>query len=105
MNVIIEQYSVETKDDEVWQLSLYIAGQTPKSVRALANLRAVCEKHLIGKYKIEIIDLMKTPQIGRTDQILAIPTLIRKRPAPCVKIIGDLSHTESVLVGLGIHPK
>ena len=105
MNINIKQCSVETRDDEVWLLTLYVAGQTPKSVRALANLRAICETHLKGKYQIEIIDLVKNPQMGRNDEILAIPTLIRKLPVPLVKIIGDLSHTERVLVGLSIDPR
>lgn len=104
MNVNIEQ-STELSDEEVWLLTLYIAGQTPKSVRALANLRNICETHLAGKYKLEIIDLVETPQVGRNDQILAIPTLVRKLPPPLIKIIGDLSNTERVLVGLSIHSK
>jgi len=105
MYTSIEQRFVETKHDDIWLLTLYIAGQTPKSVRAFANLRSICEIYLAGKYKIEIIDLVKSPQMGRTDQILAIPTLIRRLPAPLVKIIGDLSNTEKVLVGLRIDPK
>jgi len=105
MNENREHSSEEVKEDEVWLLRLYIAGQTPKSVKAIANLHAICETHLAGKYEIEIIDLMKNPQMGRNDQILAIPTLIRKLPPPLVKIIGDLSHTERVLVGLSIDHK
>ena len=87
---------------DIWLLRLYIAGQTPKSVRAIANLREICETHLEGKYDIEVIDLMEHPEVGRKDQILAIPTLVRRLPEPITKIIGDLSNTERVLVGLDI---
>ena len=85
-----------------YQLRLYIAGQTPKSVTALKNITKYCEEHLKGKYKIEIIDLLKTPQLAEGDQIFAIPTLVRKVPEPIRKIIGDLSNEEKVLVGLNI---
>jgi circadian clock protein KaiB len=85
-------------------MRLYIAGQTPKSLRALANLKQICEKHLAGKYHVEIIDLLENPQLAGTDQILAIPTLIRKLPEPVRKIIGDLSNVERVLVGLDLRP-
>jgi circadian clock protein KaiB len=88
----------------VWELRLYIAGYTPKSIEAFANLKKICEEHLAGKYKIEIIDLLKTPQLARGDQILAIPTLVRRLPEPVKKIVGDLSNTERVLVGLNIRP-
>ncbi len=87
-----------------WQLRLYVAGQTPKSQTALANLKLICEEHLKGQYTIEVIDLTKTPQLAKDDQILAIPTLIRKLPEPIRKIIGDLSNTERVLVGLNLIP-
>jgi len=83
-----------------WDLKLYVAGQTPRSVAALANLRKICEEHLAGQYRIEVVDLMANPKLARHDQILAIPTLVRKLPAPVRKIIGDLSHTERVLIGL-----
>ena len=89
---------------EVWQLRLYVAGQTPKSIAAFANLKRICEEHLAGQYRIEVIDLMVNPQLARGDQILALPTLVRKLPAPVKKIIGDLSNTERVLVGLDIKP-
>jgi len=89
---------------ESWNMRLYIAGQTPKSLRALANLKQICEEHLAGKYHIEIIDLLENPQLASTDQILAIPTLIRKLPEPVRKIIGDLSNVERVLVGLDLLP-
>ena len=89
---------------ESWNMRLYIAGQTPKSLRALANLKQICEEHLAGKYHIEIIDLLENPQLASTDQILAIPTLIRKLPEPMRKIIGDLSNVKRVLVGLDLRP-
>jgi circadian clock protein KaiB len=85
-----------------WQLRLYVAGQTPKSITAFANLKRICEAHLEGKYSIEVIDLMVNPQLAKGDQILALPTLVRRLPAPMKKIIGDLSNTERVLVGLDI---
>ncbi|MBV8199588.1 MAG: circadian clock protein KaiB [Acidobacteria bacterium] len=87
-----------------WELKLYVAGQTPRSVAALANLRTICEGHLAGRYKIEVIDLLANPHLARHDQILAIPTLVRKLPVPVRKIIGDLSQTERVLVGLDFKP-
>ena len=89
---------------EVWQLRLYVAGQTPKSIAAFANLKRICEEHMAGKYHIEIIDLVKNPKLARGDQILALPTLVRKLPTPVRKIIGDLSDTERVLVGLDLRP-
>lgn len=88
--------------NEIWNLRLYIAGHTPRSEDALANLKLICEEHLQGKYRIEIIDLLKRPQLAAGDQILAIPTLVRKLPTPVKKIIGDLSHTERVLIGLDL---
>ena len=87
-----------------WQLMLYIAGQTPKSIKALENIKKYAEEHLKGKYSIEIIDLLKNPQLAEGDQILAVPTLVRKFPEPIRKIIGDLSNEERVLVGLNIKP-
>jgi len=87
-----------------WELRLYIAGQTPKSILALQNITRYCEEHLNGKYSIEIIDLLKNPQLAEGDQIFAIPTLVRKVPEPIRKIIGDLSNEERVLVGLNIRP-
>lgn len=89
-------------NDEIWELRLYVAGQTPKSVAAFGNLKKICEQHLAGKYKIEVIDLLENPQLARGDQILAIPTLVRNLPPPLKKIIGDLSNTERVLVGLDL---
>ncbi|MBA4150720.1 MAG: circadian clock protein KaiB [Verrucomicrobia bacterium] len=85
----------------VWQLRLYVAGHTPKSMTALANLRKICEEHL-KDYELEVIDLLKQPQLAKGDQILAIPTLVRQLPTPIKKIIGDLSNTERVLVGLNL---
>ena len=87
-----------------YELRLYIAGNTPKSVLALTNLKKYCEEHLKGEYKIEVVDLLKHPQLAAGDQILAIPTLVRKVPEPIRKIIGDLSNEEKVLVGLNIRP-
>lgn len=91
-------------DKECWLLKLYIAGQTPRSIAAFANLKQVCEEHLEGKYHIEIIDLLVNPQLAKGDQILALPTLVRKLPEPIKKIIGDLSDTERLLVGLDVKP-
>lgn len=90
------------KRDKLWQLRLYVAGQTPKSLTAFSNLKQICETHLKGLYSIEVIDLVEQPQLARGDQILAIPTLVRKLPQPVRKIIGDLSDTERVLVGLDL---
>ena len=90
---------------EIWELRLYVAGQTPKSLAAFANLKKICEEHLKGKYHIEVVDLLKNPQLAGGDQILAIPTLVRKLPPPIKKIIGDLSNTLSVLVGLDLRPR
>ena len=89
---------------ERWQLRLYVAGQTPKSIAALANLKRLCETHLAGHYEIDVIDLLKNPKLAAGDQILAIPTLVRKLPAPVKKIIGDLSNEHRVLVGLDLRP-
>jgi len=88
----------------VYELRLYVAGQTPKSIAAFSNLKEICENYLAGKYRIEVIDLMKNPQLAKGDQIFAIPTLVRKLPTPIKKIIGDLSNTERVLVGLDLRP-
>ncbi len=89
---------------EIWILKLYVAGQTPKSIAAFANLKEICEKHLAGKYRIEIVDLLKNPMLAKGDQILAIPTLVRQLPPPVKKLIGDLANTERVLIGLDIKP-
>ena len=87
-----------------WQLRLYVAGQTAKSVAAFENLKRVCEEHLAGRYTIEVIDLLLNPRLAAGDQILAVPTLVRKFPEPIRKIIGDLSNEERVLVGLDVQP-
>ena len=89
----------------VWELRLYVAGQTAKSVTAFANLKRICEEHLAGKYTIEVIDLLVQPQLAQGDQIIAIPTLVRKLPEPIRKIVGDLSNTERTLVGLQLRPR
>jgi circadian clock protein KaiB len=89
---------------KLWQLRLYVAGETRNSLRACGNLKLICEEHLKGRYRIEVIDLLQKPHLSRGDQILAIPTLVRKLPSPMRKIIGDLSNTESVLVGLDLRP-
>jgi circadian clock protein KaiB len=91
-------------DSNGYNLRLYVAGQTPKSITAIANLKKICEKHLPGRYEIEIVDLMKDPALARRHQIVAIPTLIRQLPEPLKRIIGDLSNVEKVLVGLDIQP-
>jgi len=89
---------------KTYELRLYVAGQTAKSLAAFANLQRVCETHLAGQYRIEVIDLVKTPQLAAGDQILAVPTLVRRLPHPIKKIIGDLSNEERVLVGLDVQP-
>lgn len=92
----------ETRD-KAWKLRLYVAGQTPKSLTAFANLKRICEEHLEGQFEIEVVDLQENPRLAREDQIIAIPTLIRKLPEPIKKIIGTLADPERVLVGLEIH--
>jgi circadian clock protein KaiB len=90
---------------ETWALRLYVAGQSPKSIAAFANLKRLCEEHLAGRYTIEIVDLLEHPQLAAGDQILAIPTLVRKLPEPLRKIVGDLRNTERTLVGLDLKPE
>jgi circadian clock protein KaiB len=105
MKAVLPGKGKKTKTDStenIWNLRLYVAGQTPKSITAFANLKKICDKHLAGKYLIEVIDLLKNPQLAKGDQIIAIPTLVRKLPEPIKKIIGDLANTERVLVGLDI---
>ena len=92
------------REPKAWELRLYVAGQTPKSIAAFANLKKLCEEHLKGIYSIELIDLLENPRLARGDQILALPTLVRKLPTPIKKIIGDLSNKEKVLVGLDLRP-
>lgn len=100
-----EQDPDDDPDFGHYHLRLYVAGQTTKSLAAMANLKRVCEEHLAGRYEIEVIDLLVNPKLASGDQILAIPTLVRKLPAPLKRIIGDLSDTEKVLVGLDIRPR
>jgi circadian clock protein KaiB len=90
------------KGDDTYSLRLYLAGQTPRSISAFTNVKQICDEHLKGRYELDIIDLLQTPQLARGDQILAIPTLVRRLPTPVKKIIGDLSNTERVLVGLNL---
>jgi circadian clock protein KaiB len=90
---------------KAWELRLYVAGQTAKSVTAFANLKKICEEHLKGRYRIQLIDLVENPKLAKGDQILALPTLVRKLPTPVKKIIGDLSNKERVLVGLDLRPR
>jgi circadian clock protein KaiB len=85
-----------------WKLRLYVAGQTPKSLTAFANLRRICEEHLAGRYEIEVIDLLKHPELAQSDQIIALPTLVRKLPQPIKRIVGDLSNSERVIVGMNL---
>jgi circadian clock protein KaiB len=94
-----------SEPSEHWDLRLYVAGQTPRAIAALENLKRICEVHLAGQYSIEVVDLLKNPQLARGDQILAVPTLVRKLPEPVRKIIGDLSNEERVLVGLDLRPR
>jgi circadian clock protein KaiB len=96
--------TTEPTAGEKWNLRLYTAGQSPKSLAALANLKKVCDEHLAGRYSIEVIDLMKNPRLAKDDQIVAIPTLVRKLPEPLRRLVGDLSDTERTLVGLQIRP-
>jgi len=102
---MVEKRARAPKRSNQWQLRLYVAGQTPKCLAAFANLKKICEEHMDGEYEIEIIDLLQHPQLAKGDQIIAIPTLVRKLPEPVRKIIGDLSDTERVLVGLDVRPR
>ena len=94
----------QTTDQEFWNLRLYVAGQSTKCIAAVRNLNRFCEEHLAGRYHIEVVDLLQNPQLARDDQILAIPTLVRKVPEPLRKIIGDLSNAEKMLVGFDLRP-
>jgi circadian clock protein KaiB len=97
-----ETAPIPASADDQWNLRLYVAGTTPKCVKAFANLKKICEERLAGRYHIEVVDLLEAPQLAKGDQILAIPTLVRKLPEPIKKIIGDLSNTERVVVGLDL---
>ena len=102
---IDKQHTMQSEaESENWILRLYVAGQTPRSITAFNNLKAICDEQLEGKYQIEVIDLIQNPQLSKEHQILAVPTLVRKLPIPVKKIIGDLSNTERVLVGLDLRP-
>jgi len=92
-------------NQDLWRLRLYVAGQTPKSIAALANLKRLCENHLAGRYRIQVVDLVNQPHLARRDEIVVIPTLVRQLPPPIRKIIGDLSNVERVLVGLDVLPQ
>ena len=100
----VHQPGIRIPSNDFYELRLFVAGKTPKSVAAFANLKQICEEHLVGRYRIEVIDLLIQPQLAQGDQILAIPTLVRKLPEPIKKIIGDLSNTERTLVGLDLRP-
>ena len=97
-----EQAANGTDEGDVFELRLYVAGQTPKSKAALENLRKICEEHLRGRYRLEVVDLARNPALARTDKILAIPTLVRSLPTPISRIIGDLSDQDQVLMGLNV---
>ena len=97
-----EEHDPALPEGHVWELRLYVAGHTPKSVKAFANLKKICEEHLAGQYRIEVIDLLENPRLAQDDQIVAVPTLVRKLPEPMRRIIGDLANTERVLKGLEI---
>jgi circadian clock protein KaiB len=99
-----KRHPTKTRQSEFYRLRLYIAGQTPNSIAAIANLKKICEDKLQGKYRIEVVDLLEKPQLAKGDQIIAIPTLVRRLPPPVKKIIGNLSKTESVIVGLDLQP-
>lgn len=101
---VMENTTPEAEDTERWNLRLYVAGETPKCVQAFQHLKQICEEHLQGRYTIEVIDLLKNPTLAQGDQIIAIPTLVRQLPPPVKKIIGDLTNTERVVVGLNLIP-
>jgi circadian clock protein KaiB len=97
--------AIPAQEPQTWELRLYIAGQTAKSLAAFANLKRLCDEHLAGRYTIEVVDLLETPQLAEGEQIVALPTLVRKLPAPIRRIVGDLSNTERTLVGLQLRPR
>ena len=96
---------MDNDEQKEYQLRLYVAGQTPNSIKAFANLKRICEEHVAGRYRIEVVDLLENPRLAAGDQILAIPTLVRKLPEPIMKIIGTLADEERVLVGLDLRPR
>jgi circadian clock protein KaiB len=97
--------ALAAQEQPIWELRLYVAGQTAKSLAAFANLKRLCDEHLAGRYVIEIVDLLETPQLAEGEQIVALPTLVRKLPVPMRRIVGDLSNTERTLVGLQLRPR
>ena len=101
----LDQQERRLSESPIWDLRLYVAGQTAKSLQAFANLKHICEEHLAGRYRIAVIDLIKNPHLAKGDRILALPTLVRRLPEPVRKIVGDLSNTERVLVGLDLRPR
>jgi circadian clock protein KaiB len=101
----IEETSWPAAEPEFWELRLYVAGQTPKCLTAFARLKTLCEAHLSGKYSIEVVDLLKNPRLAQEEEIIAIPTVVRRLPAPLRKVIGDLSDTDRTLVGLQLRPR
>ena len=105
MSGVAEMHECGTWTAAEYNLRLYVAGQTPKSLAAIANLKRICEDHLAGRYRIEVIDLLVTPQLAAGDQIVAVPTLVRHLPPPLKRIIGNLSDTEKVIVGLDLRPR
>lgn len=104
MNMPSADFDTCVATEETWELRLYVAGETPKSLAAFQNLKRLCEEYLAGRYRIEVIDLVKNPKLARDEQIVAIPTLVRKLPDPIRRIVGDLSDTERTLVGLQLRP-
>ncbi len=98
-------FEVATESDSMFELRLYVAGMKPKSLRAITNVRRICEEHLAGRYELEVVDLYQNPILAKGDQIVAVPTLIKKLPAPLQKLIGDMSDDDSILVGLDLRPK
>ncbi len=100
-----EKARAEAANEDFWELRLYVAGESAKAITAFRNLTRICEEHLVGRYRIEVIDLLKNPQLAQGDQIVAVPTLVRKLPEPLRKIIGDLANAERVLVGLDLKPR
>lgn len=101
---MLDEFQEQAADDERYRLRLYVAGQTPKSVAAITNLKRLCEQYVPGRYEIEVVDLMKDPGRAKADQVVAIPTLVRRLPPPIKRVIGDLSKADRVLIGLDVHP-
>jgi circadian clock protein KaiB len=104
MKTIVRKRGTGKARAEFWNLRLYIAGENPRSIAALSNLQKICDEHLAGKYRVEVVDLLKNPQLAAGDQIVAVPTLVRRLPPPLKKVIGTLSNSEQVIVGLDLRP-